>query len=99
MLRGGHKALKRNRLWLAAWLVPVSPMAAPEFPPSIDPGSRLGRMLRGALKFNRSEQDSEAEPEVPLIEHPSQRGRGGDLAEPVQVLQRPIAIQLRVGHV
>jgi hypothetical protein len=28
MLCGGHKAPKRNRLWLAAWLVPVCPVTA-----------------------------------------------------------------------
>jgi hypothetical protein len=28
MLRGGHKAPKRNRLWLAAWLAPVCPITA-----------------------------------------------------------------------
>jgi len=26
MLRGGHKAPKRNQLWLAAWLAPVCPI-------------------------------------------------------------------------
>src|SRR6476646_2505264 len=55
--------------------------------------------MRRPESLQRSEQEAEAEPEIPLVEHPAQRVRSGDLAEPVQVLHRPIGSQLQVRDV